>query len=941
MASADFRVALEVLRDLYRETAAGSGRLALVSGGLSIGKTRLLHALSQHAAESGALVLMAIGSRTERHVQGGVAYQLFRSSEIPAESQVQAAGALTLQAEQSDSPQDIGSIRPAEIDSARTLCDTLLELARRRHVVICVDDVQFADRSSLQLLLHLRRRLAHAPVLMVLTCWEWPRPNLPLFHAEMTRLPHHPIRLRPLTPPAVEELVREALGEEAAEQLGPAVHRCSGGNPLLANALIDDHRHGELLQPADGGGPLITGQAYRQAVLTCLHRWDPLLLRAAQGIAALGDHADRDGVAELLDLPPESATHAVDVLESAGLLEEGRFRAPAGREAVLDSLAPGERRSLHLKAAELLRRRCTPATAVADHLVAADEVPASSTAVLREAAEEALAADDPASAVRYLELALSAELSECERVAVIEAIACAKWRINPSVTSLYARQLRAALADGTLSPRGAEFLFRHALLQGDTTDLPRALGALKSAGERTDGRLAAELALACHWVFGRSEESLPGLGAGDASLRGGPTDPADDPWAGVAHAVALGGPYADRDTAVLAAERILHNCRLSDATLPALATALNTLAGAHEAEKAAHWCDSLIAEATRRRATTWRAMLEGVRAHIALSSGALATAAAHAEEALTLVSPSGWGVLVGCPLSCLVQANVVMERFEAAAAALRQRVPPAMFDTMFGVHYLRARGRYHLATNGVLAATSDFRTAQETLTTWGRSGTTMMRLLTTDLAEANLMLGHHATARDLVTEQLRSAAQIDSRVRAISLRLLARCIPPTQRPATLKQAVRCAQAAGDRHELARILDDLGRAYQELGDGERAREVFRRAVQETRACLTGPALPEQPPHGPAVGAPDGRPKAAGAPILSEAEHRVAVLAARGHTNRAIGRRLYITVSTVEQHLTRVYKKLGVNGRGDLAAGMASHGVPEAGLEEEKMAARGSA
>ncbi len=52
-------------------------------------------------------------------------------------------------------------------------------------------------------------------------------------------------------------------------------------------------------------------------------------------------------------------------------------------------------------------------------------------------------------------------------------------------------------------------------------------------------------------------------------------------------------------------------------------------------------------------------------------------------------------------------------------------------------------------------------------------------------------------------------------------------------------------------------------------------------------------------------------------LSEAEGRVAELAARGLSNRDIARKLYITVSTVEQHLTRVYRKLGVRRRVDLA------------------------
>ena len=54
------------------------------------------------------------------------------------------------------------------------------------------------------------------------------------------------------------------------------------------------------------------------------------------------------------------------------------------------------------------------------------------------------------------------------------------------------------------------------------------------------------------------------------------------------------------------------------------------------------------------------------------------------------------------------------------------------------------------------------------------------------------------------------------------------------------------------------------------------------------------------------------------VLSEAERRVAKLAALGHTNREISQTLYITVSTVEQHLTRVYRKLGITRRTDLPA-----------------------
>ncbi|MET9386206.1 helix-turn-helix transcriptional regulator [Streptomyces sp. NPDC002928] len=51
---------------------------------------------------------------------------------------------------------------------------------------------------------------------------------------------------------------------------------------------------------------------------------------------------------------------------------------------------------------------------------------------------------------------------------------------------------------------------------------------------------------------------------------------------------------------------------------------------------------------------------------------------------------------------------------------------------------------------------------------------------------------------------------------------------------------------------------------------------------------------------------------------DAELRVASLAARSQSNREIAEELFITLSTVEQHMTRVSRKIGVRSRGDLSA-----------------------
>jgi DNA-binding CsgD family transcriptional regulator len=62
----------------------------------------------------------------------------------------------------------------------------------------------------------------------------------------------------------------------------------------------------------------------------------------------------------------------------------------------------------------------------------------------------------------------------------------------------------------------------------------------------------------------------------------------------------------------------------------------------------------------------------------------------------------------------------------------------------------------------------------------------------------------------------------------------------------------------------------------------------------------------------------------APTLSVREQRVAELAASGLTNTRIARRLHVTVSTVEQHLTHAYRKLGIRGRNELRRTLAETG-----------------
>ncbi|MDH6108039.1 DNA-binding CsgD family transcriptional regulator [Kitasatospora sp. MAP12-15] len=125
-------------------------------------------------------------------------------------------------------------------------------------------------------------------------------------------------------------------------------------------------------------------------------------------------------------------------------------------------------------------------------------------------------------------------------------------------------------------------------------------------------------------------------------------------------------------------------------------------------------------------------------------------------------------------------------------------------------------------------------------------------------------------------------------------------------------------------EEAAALADLGFAYQSPGDNKRSRGMMNRAWHGAKRCGAEPLcrelsgmFPPRPGHAWEASGAVAAPVAEALPEgLSEAELRVASLAAMGHTNREISRELFITVSTVEQHLTRVYRKLNVGKRGQL-------------------------
>jgi DNA-binding CsgD family transcriptional regulator len=188
-----------------------------------------------------------------------------------------------------------------------------------------------------------------------------------------------------------------------------------------------------------------------------------------------------------------------------------------------------------------------------------------------------------------------------------------------------------------------------------------------------------------------------------------------------------------------------------------------------------------------------------------------------------------------------------------------------------------------------------------------------------DLAEAHLGLGEHDRARDLAGEQLGRLGPERSPLRARAQQLLAAAGRREAGNATTQSRRAGDVRAGDeeKHRNAAAV---------VGEHVAATYGHRIWPFATEHQLPG-AGAEPVTTGAHLNLPRQRTGSNGetAAELTEAEVRVAALAARGYTNRQIATALLITVSTVEQHLTRVYRKLQARRRADLPLWLADADV----------------
>jgi DNA-binding CsgD family transcriptional regulator len=396
------------MRTLLTAAEAGQPVVMLVSGDAGVGKTRLIGELAAEAAARGYAVLSGRCAELADTVpylpladavRGAASGPL---AEVVASRPVLAR--LLPDQEVARSAGDLPGVAQQQLFGA--VLGMLTELAARSPVLLVLEDLHWADRSTRDLVTFLSRMLHGERVALVLSYrtddMHRGHPLRPLV-GELHRLPSvTAIEVGPLDPAAMaQHLTQLAAGRLDAAAIDALISRAEG-NAFYAEELVAASSSGREL-PAGLADLLVArlaglsgnAQQVLRAAAVAGRRIDDELVMRASGLAA-GEYEDavREAVARQL-LVPDGA---------AGLA----FRHALLREAIYNDLLPQERTRLHARLAELLAERPGEGTAaeLAGHSLASHDIPGAFAASV-QAAVEAWRLAAPADAHRHFDQALA------------------------------------------------------------------------------------------------------------------------------------------------------------------------------------------------------------------------------------------------------------------------------------------------------------------------------------------------------------------------------------------------------------------------------------------------------------------------------------------------------------------------------------------------------
>jgi DNA-binding CsgD family transcriptional regulator/tetratricopeptide (TPR) repeat protein len=898
---------------------SGRGGVVVLEAPPGLGKTALVRQAAQLAAEAGMTVLSARAAELEADFAFGVVRQLFEASVVRAgDGLLSGAAAATAGV---FCPETAGH-EPgnAGFPVLNGLYWLLVNLADKPTVIV-VDDLQWADVPSLQYLGFLARRLDELPV-VVLVALRSAAVDAPLVHDIVGGCDGPVLRPRTLSPAGVATLVRERLGVDADDAFCAACHATTGGNPLYLRELLRLLQHdgvrpyGAAVVDVTATGP----HAVRRHVATQLRREPPEVQRVAHAVAVLGDGTSLPLVARMAGVEVPVVVDAVRALVQHGLLadqEQPAFAHDVIRDAVLTMVPQAARGADHQRAAEVLTDAGEPVERVASHLLrtAPDDDPGT-VGLLLQAADAARRRGAPDCAVPYLRRALSEPPPEPHRSEISRMLGnCHAYRLSFDEAE---ECLRQSVAHAVTPAQRALALFSLARFRnacgapGEAVDLllTAADGLAPDDAPRLAARIAAEVVgiarvdLRLHALHrehldryraraDRAAEILDAQDSMELVLDGAPAEAA-----------------AETAIRALAPRRLRPDGS-------GLWAAIHTLLLADRLADAERYLLAALDDAARPGLLLPIAMARAYLARVALLRGDLPAARAHVERGLEAAPGAHFAVpLLQSTLVHLLIEDGALDRAAAVLATGALGLDGAA-PSCWQLWLLDARARLRAEESDPVGALADALHCGRLYEHWGarRMLDVPWRLRA---AEAHLALDAPDEAARLVADHAGIAGSFGApRQVGLALAATARLAEPDEAVRLTRRAVVLLEQAPAALDLARGLDQLGRCQHD-GDRAASRHSLRRAAELALSCGATALTARLQARLTAGGGRPARLRVAGIHALTPAERQTAVLAAQRLTNRQIAERLYVTEKTVETHLSRVYRKLRVGSRSQLAA-----------------------
>jgi DNA-binding CsgD family transcriptional regulator len=871
----------------------------VLEGEAGIGKSTLWRAAVSSARARGLRVLEARPAETER----GFAYSgltdllepalddVLPELAAPRRRALEVAFAL---AEEPAAPVDPRTL-------AIAVRNALEVLGTSGRVVVAVDDVQWLDASSATPLAFALRRLDNVSALF----------SRRLGEDSEVDIPAESMRVGPLSMGATQRLVQATLGTTFARPTLLRVHEASGGNPFyaleLARALLARDGVGDPTRPLPVPDTL---EGLVRARLDGLpeETRDALALAAAHGRASpelLRAAGVRDG--------------ALDAAEEARVIEVNgaiRFTHPLLASALYNSVPASERRRAHARLAEVVGDRVSRARQLALSTDAADPAIA---AELEHAAQQESARGAAVAAAELGEHAVRLTPADATEDRHRRTLAAAKSHLAAGEADR-ARTLAEELERSTLegSDRAEALLL---LAEVESGRLERSIGLRRQALAHTAGR--PDLEASIEHALGLYVRFSEGMEAAEAHVRRA-LDLAEELDDDGVRAGAL-GPLsllrfnaANEDARGLAETAYELAVKSGDPgrVVPASFYLAHIRVWSGRLDEARSVLEHVHDEWGQRDERT-AAQASWYLAIVEVRACRLERAQAHAERARELQTlysreetedPTNY-----FPLALVAAHRGDLDRARELAAAgrglaERQRALLGGLQATCGI--------VELWSGDATAAVELFEAADRIATKagWVDPG---IRWWRDEHIEALLELGRLDDAVDVLAE-----------LESLATRL--------QRPWALAQVTRCrgliAATRGDVDEAASLLEEAAERHEAAGDPlgharallalgvvrrrTRQKRVARDAIDRAVAAFSAIGAEGWADKARAeLGRISGRRRDEG---LSAAEQRVAALVAEGRTNREVAAALFLGERTVESHLTRVYDKLGVRSRAELAS-----------------------